>query len=146
MTEEELPDFTELDESSFTPLLDVPVFSLELDCFASLCMSLDEDFAFSLLDEVTSEESSFALAEGDHDSSSPHPTTANAIISMDPIAALRLQDNSTRNFFINASKQCLSKENVIYFHLETTKQGQSFNTIAARTSQSTEHLSAQVKR
>ena len=28
--------------------------------------------------EVSSEESSFALAEGDHDSSSPHPTIANA--------------------------------------------------------------------
>ncbi len=55
MTEEELLNFTELDEVSFSPLLlDFPDFSLELDYFTSLRGSLDEDFAFSLLDEVTS--------------------------------------------------------------------------------------------
>jgi hypothetical protein len=109
-SEDEDSDFTELDEASSVLLLDFPVFSLLLDCFTSLWVSLDEDFAFSLLDEVTSEESSFGLAEGDHESSSSHPTTANAT---KPIA--------TRNFFINASKRCLSKKNVIYFHQKKSK-------------------------
>jgi hypothetical protein len=55
---DESPDFSELDETFFTLLLDVPVFSLELDCFASLWVTLDEDFAFLLLDEVLSAGSS----------------------------------------------------------------------------------------
>jgi hypothetical protein len=93
--------------------------------------------------------SSFGPADADELSS--HPTKANAIISMDPIAALRLppwwpcalgnklpsavrQDDSSRNFFINASKRCLSKENVIYFHPKTTKPAQNINAKAARTS------------
>ena len=82
----------------------------------------DEDLVSLLLDEVTSagsvtlpllEEddstvgSSFCPADAEELSS--HPTKANVIISMDPIAApfdklrdQRLQDDSTRNFFINA--------------------------------------------
>jgi hypothetical protein len=46
--------------------------------------------------------SSFCPADAEELSS--HPTTANAIISMDPIAALRLQDDRSRNFFIKAPK------------------------------------------
>jgi hypothetical protein len=139
---------------SFTPLLldflslwrfeelTGPTELLELDCFA-----------FSLLDEVTSagsvtlpllEEddstagSSFCPADADELSS--HPTKANAIISMDPIATL--QDDRSRNFFINASKRCLSKENVIYFHPQKAKQGQTINTNAARTSRTAKVLAA----
>jgi len=88
---EELIGFTEL---------------LELDCFVSLAMTLDEDFSFSLLDESCSIEdddstpgSSFGSADAEELSS--HPTTANDKISMDPIA-LRLQDDRPRNFFIKA--------------------------------------------
>jgi hypothetical protein len=44
--------------------------------------------------------SSFCPADADELSS--HPTTANAIISMDPIAALL--DDRSRIFFIKASK------------------------------------------
>jgi hypothetical protein len=118
MTDDELLDFTELDEASSVLQLDFPDFALELDCSASLCASLDEDFAFSLLDDVTSagsagspvlpllEEdnsttaSSFCPADADELSS--HPTKANAIISMDPIATLL--DDRSRIFFITASK------------------------------------------
>jgi hypothetical protein len=63
---------------------------------------------------------------------------------MDPIATL--QDDRSRNFFINASKQCFSKENVIYFHPKKAKQGQSFNTIAARTSRTAIILEAQIRK
>ena len=104
-SEDEDSDFTELDEASSTLPLDFPVFSLELDCFASLWETLDEDFAFSLLDEffwaleldelcsATEEDStagsSFGPAEADELSS--HPTKVNAAT---PIAI--------RNFFIKA--------------------------------------------
>jgi hypothetical protein len=59
---------------------------------------------------------------------------------MDPIATL--QDDRSRNFFINAFKQCFSKENVIYFHPKKAKQAQSINTKAVRTSRTTKVLAA----
>ena len=112
-------DVTELDEDSIKLLLDFPDFSLELDCSASLRVSLDEDFAFSLLDEFfwaleldelcSAEEedstpgSSFGPADADELSS--HPTNANAT---KPIARI--------NFFINppVTRYNKFKANVIY--------------------------------
>jgi hypothetical protein len=136
MTDEELLDFTELDESSFFEDEDF-AFSLLLDRSST---GAEDDDRTELLDcSVTLEEddstpgSSFCPADAEELSS--HPTTANAT---KPIA--------TRNFFISASKQYLSKENVIYFHPKKAKQAQSIDTKAARISQSTENLSAQVKR
>jgi hypothetical protein len=118
-TEDEYSDFTELDEASSTLLLDTPVFSLELDCFTSLWVSLDEDFAFSLLDEFfwaleldelcsAAEEDSTAgssFGPADADELSSHPTKVNAAT---PIAI--------RNFFIKppVTRYNKFKANVIY--------------------------------
>ena len=89
MTDEELLDFTELDEASSTLLLDTLV-SLELDCG----VTLDEDFTELLLDESCSTEeddstpgSSFGPVEDEESS----PQAANNIAAT-PIA--------TRNFLI----------------------------------------------
>jgi hypothetical protein len=134
-------DFTELDEDSITLLLDFPDFSLELDFLTSPWVTLDEDSAFSLLDEPSSAEddvsipgSSFCPAEADDESSHAARNANNTreiathfVLAMtcwmDPITApldklrdQRLQDDRSGNFFIKAFKQCLSKENVIYFH------------------------------
>jgi hypothetical protein len=90
-------------------------------------------------DSATMSESDTVLSRGAKLlSSSPQAANNIATISMDPIAALRLppwwpcalgnklpsavrQDDSSRNFFTNASKRCLSKENVIYFHPKKSK-------------------------
>ena len=107
----------------------------------------EDDDRTELLDcSVTLEEddstagSSFCPADAEELSS--HPTTANATISIDPIAALRLQDDRSRNFFIKAAKQYLSKENVIYFHPKKVTKGQSINTNAVRKSRTAKILEA----
>ena len=132
MTDEELLDFTELDDafvsfSSFDDedfafsLLDEFFCTLELedfaelllDCFASLAMTEEELFSF--FDELLfSTLIGSSLASADADESSPHPTSANAAMNTAPIA-LRLQNDCTRNFFINPPAK-KSKVNVIYFH------------------------------
>jgi hypothetical protein len=64
----------------------------ELPCFSALLDSGSEP-------GMTEEERELSASDGDHESSSPH-AARNATMKMDPIAAMRLQDDSTKNFFI----------------------------------------------
>jgi hypothetical protein len=84
----------------------------ELPCFSALLDSGSEPgMTFTLLEQdpswlsslwMTEEERELSASDGDHESSSPH-AARNATMKMDPIAAMRLQDDSTKNFFINTS-------------------------------------------
>jgi hypothetical protein len=124
---------------NFSELLDTAFFSDELDRldpFDSALLSLEiasslhssqfeslESVNFFVEDELPCPSALLRVAgslfSADADELSSHPTTANAT---KPIA--------TRNFFINASKQYFSKENVIYFHPKKRNKPKSINTKA----------------